>query len=150
MRINLHGFVFLFYSSMVVQVIDSKRPKEQLRTYCASKYRYFNTLIILLTSSSSMLILLYSGECGQSLVPTVRVRTGTAVIQQEVYTGSDCAMEYWVAYHEKGNHKEGMKAALRAQANVYPWFSELTSKVLHLQGGTSECLIVESSTWRWW
>jgi len=57
-----------------------KSLRKRLRTYCACKDRYFDALIILLTNSSGMLILLYSGDCGQSLVSKVGLRTGTAVI----------------------------------------------------------------------
>lgn len=31
LRRNLHGFVFLFYSFMVVQATDSKKPKKTVK-----------------------------------------------------------------------------------------------------------------------
>lgn len=122
------GLCFYFILLWRCKLQIPKSLRKRLRTYFASKYRYFNTLIILLTNASSMLILLYSGDCGQSPVPKVGLRTGTAVIQQEVYTGSDCALEYWVAYCGKGNHREGMKTLLCAHANIHRWFNEPISK----------------------
>lgn len=48
---------------------------------------------------------------------------------QEVYTGSDCALEYWVAYCGKGNPREGIRTALHGHANIYLWFSDPTGEV---------------------
>lgn len=114
---------------MALQATDSEESKKWLRTYCASKCRYVNTLIILLSNSSSMLIHLYSRDCGQPPVPQVGLRNGTTVILQEVYTGSGCALEDWVAYCGKGNHREGIRIAPHAHANVYPRFNDPNSEV---------------------
>lgn len=121
----------MFYSNLLwhCKLQIPKSLRKWLRTYCASEYRYFNTLIILLSNSSSMLIHLYSRDCGESLVPQVGLRNGTTVIFQEVYTGSGYALDYWVAYCGKGNHREGIRTALHAHANVYPCFSDPASEV---------------------
>lgn len=126
LRRNLCGlcFIIIFYCKLQIP----KSLRKWLGTYC-SKYRYFNISIILLSNSSSMLIHLYSRDCGQSLMPQVGLRNGTTVILQEVYTGSGCALEYWVAYCGKRNSREGIRTALSAHANVHPCFSDPTSEV---------------------
>lgn len=54
-------FILFFYGCASYRFRSLKKP---LRMYCARKYRYFNALTTILKNSGSMLILLYSGDCG--------------------------------------------------------------------------------------